>query len=213
MKTVMNTVIVFFMGCLLTACVTRPDEHLVPTTVNKIDEAQAWQLTGRILVKTQNDKSSANLFWLHSSSRDEMKLNTMLGISVLSLNVGAKETTLDFGGKTYKDKNPQQLLKRLTGWSIPINHLPFWVTGQFSDDIKVIARTRDGRPSRLQTRDDVPWKIQIQSWQQIDNVELPKLIVLERFDLKFKIQINHWQALMPSLSAKVLPTESLTINQ
>lgn len=179
----------------LAACVSKPDNVFVATSVNAVANAYAWQLNGKILVKTPNDKSSANLFWLHSPEHDEMKLTSILGTSILSLVIDSNFATLNVDGKTYRDSDANQLLKRLTGWSIPVEFIPLWVTGQFGEDTRIITRDLKGRPKYLITNDLFPWEITIKSWQRIDNVQLPKLIVLQQPNLNLKIQINHWQAL------------------
>lgn len=191
----------------LTGCVSKPDLPLVPVDIKQPAAAYAWDLSGKILVKTPDDKVSTNLYWLHSPRLDEMRLTSMLGTSLLSMTVTPDETKLTADGDTYTDDDPQRLLYRLSGWSIPVDKLPLWLTGQF-EGASVIKKDAQGRPSELLATGIQPWTIQVRSWQP-DNPALPKLMLVSRAGMELKVQINRWQALAPvNAQAQSLPSNS-----
>ncbi|MCL1036019.1 lipoprotein insertase outer membrane protein LolB [Shewanella submarina] len=189
----------------LSGCVSKPDLPLVPVDIKQPAAAYAWDLSGKILVKTPDDKVSTNLYWLHSPRRDEMRLTSMLGTSLMSMSVTPEETKLTADGDTYTDDDPQRLLYRLSGWSIPVDKLPLWLTGQF-EGATVIKKDAQGRPSELLATGIQPWTIQVRSWQP-DNPVLPRLMLVSRPGMELKVQINRWQALAPAApAANSLPT-------
>lgn len=190
-----RAIIFIFFSLFVTACSIKPDSKLIPSSVSSVKDAYAWQLTGKILIKIPDDKSSANLFWVHTPQQNEMNLTSVLGTNILSLEIQKQMTKLVFDGKSYQDKDPEMLLQRLTGWSVPVKLLPYWITGQFDKDISVISRNAQGLPTRLRTKTDFPWHINIASWQKLNGVQLPKLMLLEQGQLELKVKINHWQAL------------------
>lgn len=196
---------------LLTACVSRPQTPLIPALETDPAKAYAWELSGKILVKTPEDKLSANLYWLHSPHTNDMQLTTMLGTGILSMSVTPKLTTLEADGKTYTDTNAARLLAKLTGWQIPVDNLPRWITGQFSHEL-ILARDLENRPIKLQTRDDIPWQINILQWQD-NNPKLPKLMRINKGLLQLKIQINQWQALKPEGKYTQLVNDQLMQSQ
>ncbi|BDM65632.1 outer-membrane lipoprotein LolB [Shewanella sp. NFH-SH190041] len=186
-------------AALLGGCATRPQLPLVAANESNPANAYAWDLSGKILIKTPQDKASTNLYWLHSPKLEQLQLTSMLGTSVLSMTITPQLTRIETGGHTYQAKQPGPLLQQLTGWNIPLQLLPLWVTGQF-EQTTVIRRDAHQRPAELISTDNWPWHIKVGSWQQ-DNPRLPRTLLLRRGDLSLKIQINRWQALAPDTKA------------
>ena len=94
----------------LGACSSIPKTSLLPTNVTSVEQAEAWELKGKLLVKTPQDKFSTNLFWLHEPNRDQLTLTTMLGTTVLSLDAQPNNVTLKVDGKTHQGSDAQTLL-------------------------------------------------------------------------------------------------------
>ncbi|MCE9679036.1 lipoprotein insertase outer membrane protein LolB [Shewanella sp. AS1] len=185
---------------VLAGCSSQPKTNLVPTLVESVDQASAWEMQGKLALKTPQDKFSTNLYWLHSEQEDKLRLTSMLGTSLLSLDDSAKGATLMLDDKTYQAQDAEQLLQELTGWSIPINKLPLWITGQAGEKDLIISKDAQSRPKVMQSwttenAANLPWQITFKRWQTQSGAELPRLLELTRGDLQLKIQINHWQAL------------------
>ncbi|WP_133407912.1 lipoprotein insertase outer membrane protein LolB [Parashewanella tropica] len=179
----------------LTACQNLPKTDLVPVQVNQISEAKAWELRGKILIKTPEDKNSTNLYWRHTATGDQLALTTMLGTSVLNLESTPFGAKLTMDGKDYQSTNPEALLLRMTGWSVPVSLLPKWITGQIQPSEKVM-RDSQGRPKQFTSIiDGVKWQLTYVRWQRLNGVELPRQLTLSRPNLSLKIQLNQWQAL------------------
>lgn len=186
------------MCILLQACSTRPPQNLVNVNVNHVSQAYAWEMQGKLAVRTEQDKFSTNLYWLHTPTRDRITLTTMLGTTVLSLTRDPSGSTLQLDGNTYQDSDPQRLLARLTGWSIPIDTLPLWITGQVSATDVVTKRDDAQRPISAHTHTATsPWQVQFKSWQQQSGAELPRLLDVNKDSIRLKIQVSQWQALAP----------------
>ncbi|MEM6189138.1 lipoprotein insertase outer membrane protein LolB [Shewanella scandinavica] len=182
---------------LLAGCETLPPmTDLSPITVTDARQATAWELQGKLAIKTPNDKLSANIYWRHSEDRDELTLTTMLGTTVLTLNSTPNSAHLLIDGKDFRDDNAQRLLERVSGWSIPLADLPLWITGQVGPNDQVIARDSQGKPKQLtNTQTPPPWQVAFLSWQSQSGASVPHQLKLERGDLQLKLQLNQWQAL------------------
>lgn len=179
----------------LSGCTTTPI-NLVPINVDKVSQAKAWEMKGKLAVRTPNENFSTNLYWLHTQFRDELKLTTMLGTTILSLTTEQGLTRLEVDGKVYQHNNAQQLLTNVTGWSIPVQALPLWITGQASADDLIDSFDEKNRPVILTTPLQSPsWHVEFQQWQQQSGAELPRMLQLKRADLRLKIQVSQWQAL------------------
>ncbi|MCL1078357.1 outer membrane lipoprotein LolB [Parashewanella spongiae] len=189
-------VLVAFSILAINACSSLPKTDLTAISVKQASQAQAWEMKGKLAVRTPQDKFSTNLYWLHTPQQDQLTLTTMLGTTVLSLTSTATGAKLDVDGKTYHDSNPEILLQRVAGWRFPIKRLPLWVTGQTSAEDIVLQQYNDGSPKHVSTEyNQTLWALWYLSWQQQSGAKLPKQLKVEQSELKLKIQINHWQAL------------------
>lgn len=182
---------------LLAGCETLPPmTDLSPITVNDARQAKAWELQGKLAIKTPDDKLSANIYWRHSEDRDELTLTTMLGTTVLTLNSTSNSAHLHIDGKDFSDDNAQRLLERVSGWSIPLADLPLWITGQVGPNDQVLESDSQGKPKQLtNTQTPPPWQVTFLSWQSQSGANVPHQLKLERGDLQLKLQLNQWQAL------------------
>ncbi|QDF74503.1 outer membrane lipoprotein LolB [Shewanella marisflavi] len=182
----------------LSGCASRQPTSLLPTQVEHASQAHAWELQGKLAVRTPDDKFSTNLYWFHTQSNDELTLTTMLGTTVMTLTKRPNQATLALDGKIYQDTEAERLLKRLTGWSIPVDTLPLWITGQISPQDEVITFDAKGRPQEvLNHTDNTPWQVSFNSWQQQSGADVPRLLTLQRDEIRLKLQVNQWQALTP----------------
>jgi outer membrane lipoprotein LolB len=186
----------------ISGCSTTIPDNLVPVSVERVEQAQAWEMQGKLAVRTADDKFSTNLYWLHTQLFNELKLTTMLGTTVLSLTSTMGDTVLELDGKTYTDTDAQRLLTRITGWTIPIEALPLWITGQLSSGDELVSQDSLNRPVSIVNANQLPpWKVDFKSWQTQSGAELPRLLDLKRDDIQLKIQISQWQALAPEDTA------------
>lgn len=168
---------------------------MTPINVSQASQAKAWELQGKIAVKTAEEKFSTNLYWLHQPTANDLRLTTVLGTTVLVLTTTEGMATLEVDGKTYHDRNAQELLTGISGWSIPLDNLPLWITGQTSSKDEVVSYNSDGTIKQLISNDpQADWHVTFMSWQQQSGAPVPKLLKIERDDVQIKIQTNQWTA-------------------
>ena len=188
---------IIFCASLLSACATKIPDNLIPIQVSHVSQVQSWEMQGKLAVNTPDNKFSTNLYWLHTPDSNELKLTTMLGTTVLSLTTRQGIAKLEVDGKIYEHNDAQKLLNEITGWSIPVDSLPLWITGQADINDKIISQDGQLRPNvLLSLSDPLPWQVKFKSWQKQSGAQLPRLLQLTKGKLRLKIQINHWQALV-----------------
>ncbi|WP_228729949.1 lipoprotein insertase outer membrane protein LolB [Shewanella avicenniae] len=180
---------------LLSGCGITPPSAWQPTQVTQVSQAKAWELKGKIAVKTPEQKFSTNLYWLHTPESEELRLTSMIGSTLMLLTSNNRSATLEVDGNTYQGANATELLQHLSGWQIPISQLPQWIVG-LPGNATIIKTDAQGLPQKLQdARQLPPWQIDYKSWQTLQSNQLPRLLTLERGELSLKIQLNEWQAL------------------
>ncbi|QVK24882.1 lipoprotein insertase outer membrane protein LolB [Shewanella dokdonensis] len=183
------------VSVFISGCSSLADNNWVATQVSTPAAASAWELQGKLAVKSPQESFSTNLYWLHTPVNDELKLTTMLGTSVLTLSNREGYAKLEVDGHSYEGDDPQTLLNQLSNWQFPLTQLPQWILGIISDDYHV-SRDIKGRPLQLtDTSVMPPWRIQYQGWQPQSGTMVPRLLRLDRGNLQLKIQLNQWQAL------------------
>lgn len=186
---------VIFTLLLLTGCTITPSEQFTPIDVSQASQAKSWELQGKIAVKTADDKFSTNLYWLHQPAANDLRLTTVLGTTVLTLTTNQGMATLEVDGKTYHDRSAQDLLTGISGWSIPLDSLPLWITGQTGSNDNIVSYHPDGTIKQLISQDpQSDWHVTFMSWQQQSGALVPKLLKIERDDVQIKIQSNQWTA-------------------
>ncbi len=185
---------------LLGGCSLTPQLPLVPVIVASSSDAKAWELKGKLLIRTPDDKVSTNLYWLNGPDNTELRLTSMLGTTVLLLTQTAEGATLEVDGKTYSDPSPQRLLDGLSGFTLPIDALPFWITGQAMDGDSV-EYDELNRPKTIISADG-QWSIKIASWQTQSGASVPRMMELKHASASIKLQTNEWQALASAQGTK-----------
>ncbi|WP_156104093.1 lipoprotein insertase outer membrane protein LolB [Shewanella mangrovi] len=187
--------ILMLASMMLFGCGITPPANWQPTQVNRVSEAKAWELKGKIAVKTPEQKFSTNLYWLHTPQSEELRLTSMIGSTLMLLKSDVNSATLELDGKSYQGDNASELLQHLSGWQIPISQLPQWIVG-LPGNANIVQHNADGLPQLLvDSRQLPPWHISYKSWQALQTNTLPRLLTLERGQLSLKIQLNEWQAL------------------
>ena len=185
---------------LLGGCSLTPQQPLVPVIVASSSDAKAWELKGKLLIRTRDDKVSTNLYWLNGPDNAELRLTSMLGTTVLLLTQTTDGATLELDGKTYSDPSPQRLLDGLSGFTLPIDALPFWITGQAMDGDSV-EYDELNRPKTIISADGL-WSIKIASWQTQSGASVPRMMELKHASASIKLQTNEWQALASAQGTK-----------
>ncbi|MCL2918089.1 lipoprotein insertase outer membrane protein LolB [Shewanella litorisediminis] len=185
---------------LLSGCSLTPTVALQPVSVQSASDAKAWELKGKLLIRTNGDKVSANLFWLNTPDNAELRLTSMLGTTVLLLTQNRDGATLEVDGKSYSDPSPQRLLDGLSGFTLPIDALPYWITGQpmAGDEVEYDALNR---PKTIISADGL-WSISISSWQTQSGASVPRTLDLKHASASIKLQTNEWQALASAHGSK-----------
>ncbi|MFT5789143.1 MAG: outer membrane lipoprotein LolB [Shewanella sp.] len=180
---------------LLAGCSVTPSNDFIPITVKNAAQAKAWELQGKIAVKTSEDKFSTNIYWLHQPAANDLRLTSVLGTTVLSLKTDQGMATLEVDGKIYRDSNAQDLLKAISGWSIPLESLPLWITGQIGNNDNIVSYNPDGTIKQLISHDpQANWSVSFLSWHHQSGALVPKLLKIERENVQIKIQSNQWTA-------------------
>lgn len=126
------------LAVLLSGCATSPR-----APVNAAP-APAFSLSGRLFASDGVRKFTAALRWTQAGS-SRILLTTPLGQTVASIDAddsGARLTAAN--GRQYSAGSLSELVRRSLGLALPLEYLPWWVSGRAAPDTPAEATSEDG---------------------------------------------------------------------
>lgn len=168
------------------------------THKQRLEQLDTFKVTGKIGYKDTEHRQSLNFILKHASQYDELKLLSFLGQTVLIVQMtptGAMITTSDGQVRTAKEAN--DLIKKLTGLSIPVSQLPDWLKGLPTQADSVAYNQSHTVESLEKSIDNRQWKLSYLSYQSTDigkesPLPLPNQLFLEQDNTQIKILISKW---------------------
>lgn len=138
-------------------------------------QLDAWQLQGRVSVRSQEEGGQASLVWRRQGENDRFDLIGPFGAAV-RVTQGDHGAELRYKQKSYRAADAQALLAEVTGWRLPLAGLPYWVLGVPIPGVS--AEKRFDAQGRLRELRQLGWVVEITDYVQLDNYELPRRLNL-----------------------------------
>jgi len=188
---------------LLGACTGKPVKKEPPSDVLSRQDFLAgldqWQLHARIGLRSNDHSGSATLIWEEAPGQRKLRLIGPLGGGVIQLQQDDNGVTItDSKGKVWLAEDAGELIRRVTGWSIPISGLRWWLLGLAEPDSKAVS-TFDAS-QRLSNVQQDGWNVTLDKYRLYGDFELPSSIVVEsEFDqghgryLRTKLIVKDWK--------------------
>ncbi|MBB1297694.1 lipoprotein insertase outer membrane protein LolB [Pseudoalteromonas sp. SR41-7] len=154
---------------------------------------KTWQVEGKLAFISPEERQSANLNWQQTTNSNNLILTTFIGTRILSLKQTANGAELKFDGEQYFDTNAAELLKRLTGFTLPVGNADNWLKGTIDDESLIVDEL--GRAKQVLWFDNTgkKWQIDYGAYVQNAGYWLPTKLTLKHQQIKIKIQLYDWQ--------------------
>lgn len=186
-----------FLCLFLQACATRTP---LPVELHQHQQELTlishWQFSGKLGIKAPDESASASIHWQQTDKNYRIQLHGPLGQKSLSIEGNLKEVTLKEKGKpAISARNAESLLKRTTGWSLPLQQLDYWIRGlpAPSTKIQLIELNAQGLIHNLRQKD---WQIEYSGYKPITyqarTIYLPQKLVARHKDLRLTLVIRNW---------------------
>lgn len=186
-----NGASVFLVLLLLlnSACTTlEPSKPIASSIATQIPSQ--WTANGRISVIRGAENWYARFSWIQQ--KDDFKIRftgpmgeTQLQVSQIGSDVRLKTPSVE---KTGNDL--ELLILQETGWIFPVSSLHYWLHGKPEPDITAKIKYNDA--AQIWEILQQGWKIQYPRWMLVNQLTLPKKIIVTKADLKIKIIISQW---------------------
>lgn len=146
--------------------------------VREMRRVDAWELRGRLAVKTNKRGESISILWRRRGEDDHyINLYGPMGAGRVILTQDGDGATLrDNKGKTHHDDSAETLLYRVVGWRVPFQSMQHWALGVAAPGGEPeIELDRWGRLTSLTQNG---WRIQFQAYHYIDGQDMPRKLVM-----------------------------------
>lgn len=190
--------LVLCICCFLVGCasfVFKPS--VVETSIIEkggVSSSVNFELMGRVSAKGGDKGFAGGVRWSHTDTDDNIHLLSPFGQIVAQIKSNKDIVLLTTSEqKIYRAVNVENLTKQVLGWRLPLLGLQYWVRGVNSPKTKSeVDRDTDGRIIGI--RQD-GWAITYTGYfpSQLIQTERPRVLVLNRSNLKIKLVIDNWE--------------------
>lgn len=201
--------IVLVSGCAVTQAIRPPaaNPHLVfEQRVKAMAAINAWQVRGRLAVKTDRRGDTFNMFWRRDGDQHKITLYGPLGSGGVILTQDEHGATLvDSKHRTYHGANAAELLYQVAGWRVPFKSMQYWLLGVPAPGSAYQMKLDQwGRLAELTQRG---WRIRFTAYDYDNGRDLPRKLVIsalpgtqhivggepgENQSIQVKALIQHW---------------------
>ena len=192
-------------GLLLAACVSLPKEPVNELTAKnwaqyqlQAGRVQRWHLHGRAAIFVNDEVHNVGLNWENQEDYFIMTLEAPFGQGVIRIETSTQAVNSRVklslpDGRTVYGESAEATLREVTGWSIPVSGLVYWIKGlpQKNDPVSYDLNG-DGRLNFLLQNG---WRVNYLDYFDVADTAkgLPRKIYLKRDNLALKIVIDSWQ--------------------
>ncbi len=193
-----NFLLFLFLAVLIGCSATEIRNSEIKTVViqpgvGKLAEGGRYALVGRISVHNLQQKFSATVNWQHRADEDQILLFSPLGQTIARIEQDISGVRLITAEPAlHQAENIERLTQQVLGWVLPLSGLHFWVRG-FHSPLTIAELDLDRNGRIVAIRQD-EWKIHYSMFFPLrpGMQELPKLLELNRDNLKIKLMIDRW---------------------
>ena len=163
----------------------------------QVEAFKHWQATGKLAVKVPNGGGSMSLRWQHEPDGFHIDFNGPFGQNILSITGEPNHVILSEPGKdSISAKTAEELIRRNTGWTIPVTQLAFWVRGLPAPNAKV-TRFAPNAQGLIGELEQLGWKVSYGDYLSVANgaetIAMPGRIIAEFKDMRLTLAIREWQ--------------------
>ncbi|OED44988.1 outer membrane lipoprotein LolB [Endozoicomonas sp. (ex Bugula neritina AB1)] len=158
----------------------------------RLETIESWALTGRLGLTVPDRSGSMSIEWLQDEQHYSIFLDGPFGQSLAQI----KGSRLGVSARVSDEEEvfgatPEYLMRRLTGWDLPVSSLKYWVRG---------VPAPKGKPEVILNNQGYPKQIIQQGWQ-IDYLnyrdegitQMPVRLKAANGDIRMTLVVRFWQ--------------------
>lgn len=158
-----------------------------------ITPVDAWQINGKIGIRSEKESGSAVLFWLQRQDYFDIRLSGPLGQGSTRLTGRQGAVSLEIANRgIFQAHSAEALMQQQLGWSLPVENLLWWVRGLPAPYSK--SQLQLDSNSLLAKLEQDQWHVEYLSYRTENDLQLPERIKLSGAGLNITLVIKEWQA-------------------
>lgn len=163
------------------------------THKQQITPVDAWQINGKLGIRSEKESGSAVLFWLQRQDYFDIRLSGPLGQGSTRLTGRQGAVSLAIANRgTFQAASAEELMQQQLGWSLPVENLLWWVRGLPAPHSK--SHVQLDSNSLLAKLEQDQWRVDYLSYRSENGLQLPERIKLSGAGLNITLVIKEWQA-------------------
>lgn len=157
-----------------------------------VEAFDTWTLVGKAGLRTPQENVSANLDWNQTPHYFRMLISGPFGGGRNVLEGREGRFSLSNSDGRFAAETPEALMEEQLGWALPVSTMPDWVRGLPGEHDSYQLETDElGFPSHLSQNG---WEIDYRDWEQVEDMWLPRRLVMNYDDVRITLVVNQWQA-------------------
>lgn len=186
---------------MLTACASSPAPKATPSDAYphwqahqaRLNAITHWQVSGRIFMQTQDDGFSSQIDWVNRDQIYQIRFTAPMGQGVYDLQGEPGKVSMTMpNNQTETASNPESLMQKTLGVSLPVSGLSYWLRGlpnPANSSRDILLDTHE----RLIRLEQQGWKIIISRYRQQGDIYLPDKLIMENKHVKIKMALKDWR--------------------
>lgn len=184
-----------FPPSVITPSLSPEDRRFLHARQQDLAAINAWNLMGRLSIKTESEAWTGRLRWQQSGEQFRIHFNSPMGQGAVQLASNEQfgvEMRAAEGGVFYAD-DAETLLYEHTGWRLPVSSLRLWVMGLAADN--GVSDIHFDEQGRIQSLRQLDWHIEYKGYTPVANHHMPRKVVLNNEQLSIRIVIDQWEVI------------------
>lgn len=158
----------------------------------QLESISQWTIQGTALIKSQSTSAHFSLYWEQKENNYHLEFFSPLGIKGVRIDGQPHSIVLQITGEPpIAAPNPEQLLQKKLGWTVPVSNLKYWIRAIPSP--WYTSKQALDPYNHLILLEQKGWKIQYSDYHCAGSVDLPHQLRLTQGSLSLKIKITSWQ--------------------
>jgi outer membrane lipoprotein LolB len=138
-----------------------------------LQPVEHWELHGRLAVSADERGGQATFLWQRNRTQYSIRLSGPLGRGAVQVTQNELGATLkDAEQRQFHAMNAEDLLRRHTGWALPLSHLNYWVRGIPVPNLPKTQEWDDN--GRLKVLRQHGWELRYEEYVRVGSYELPR---------------------------------------
>jgi len=158
-----------------------------------------FDVLGRLSASHQGRAFASGFRWQSRDGQTEVWLLTPVGQALAHITAGSAGATLVAADQTeYSATSLRSLTERALGWSLPLDHLQFWIDGRLVPRMVAAGVARDGG-GRLTAVEQDGWRVSLsyEASTVTAHAALPRRIDAEKDGQRIRVVIDQRRPAAP----------------